>query len=184
MTFDENLASTTNCGDLTPVGYPYNIEKQASSVCVLVHNDPKPFTLIMRPDGGFTGPGLISVTGKVITGYDSVTKTQMIDGRAAMFNECNGPCQTTSRTPTYSPKTERCSVGSLSAPPKRKPQPAQPAGGNGGHTLRLCLALQQRGRDRSEHVCVASPPGHDRARAAAQSLPRPHDVRGGALDYS
>ena len=127
MAFNENAASTTSCGDLTPVGYPYNIQKQGTSIRVLVHNEPNPFTLTMRPDGGFTGPGLISVTGKIITGYDTVTKTQMIDGRAAMFDECNGPCQTTSRTPVYSPKTERCTVGSLSAPPKRKPEPAQPA---------------------------------------------------------
>jgi hypothetical protein len=135
MAFDEDLASTTSCGDLTPVGYPYNIEKQGSSIHVLVHNEPKPFTLAMRPDGGFTGPGLISVTGKVIVGYDTVTKTQMVDGRRAMFDECNGPCQTSSSVPVYAPKTERCSVGSLSAPPKRKPQPAQPAGGNSGGGL-------------------------------------------------
>jgi hypothetical protein len=132
MAFGEATASTTNCGDLTPVGYPYNIEKQGSSISVLLHNEPKPFTLTMRPDGGFTGPGLISVTGKIITGYDTVTKTQMIDGRAAMFDECNGPCQTTSRTPVYSPKTERCAVSSLAPPPKRKPQPAQPAGADSG----------------------------------------------------
>jgi hypothetical protein len=132
MVFGEATASTTNCGDLTPVGYPYNIQKQGSSVRVLVHNEPNPFTLTMRPDGGFTGPGLISVTGKIITGYDTVTKTQMIDGRAAMFDECNGPCQTTSRTPVYSPKTERCTIGSLSPPPKRRPEPAQPAGADSG----------------------------------------------------
>ena len=128
MAFGEATASTTNCGDLTPVDYSYNIQKQAGSVRVLVHNQPQPFTLTMRPDGGFTGPGLISVTGKIITGYDTVTKTQMIDGRAAMFDECNGPCQTTSRTPVYSPKTERCSVGSLAPPPKPRPEPAQPGG--------------------------------------------------------
>jgi hypothetical protein len=127
MAFNETLASTTSCGDLTPVGYPYNIQKQGTSIRVLVHNEPNPFTLTMRPDGGFTGPGLINVTGKVIVGYDTVTKTQMIDGRRAMFDECNGPCQTTSSVPRYAPKTERCTVGSLSAPPKRKPEPAQPA---------------------------------------------------------
>jgi hypothetical protein len=89
----------------------------------------------MRPDGGFTGPGLISVTGKVIVGHNTTTKTQMVDGRAAMFDECNGPCQTSSSVPIYAPKTERCSVGSLSVPPKRKPEPAQPAGGNSGGGL-------------------------------------------------
>lgn len=132
MAFNETLASTTSCGDLTPVGYPYNIQKQGSSIRVLVHNEPSSFTLTMRPDAGFTGPGLVNVTGKVIVGYDTVTKTQMIDGRAAMFDECNGPCQTSTRTPRYAPKTERCSVGSLSAPPKRKPEAAQPAGADSG----------------------------------------------------
>ena len=132
ITFDETLASTTSCGDLTPVGYPYDIQKQGSSIRILVHNQPSPFTLTMRPDGGFTGPGLISVTGKVIVGYDTVTKTQMLDGRRAMLNECNGPCQTSSTVPRYGPKTERCSVGSLSPPPKQKPAPAQPAAADSG----------------------------------------------------
>jgi hypothetical protein len=132
MAFNNSAASATHCGDVLPVGYPYNIEKQPGSVRVLVHSDPKPYTLTMRADAGFTGPGLISVTGNIIVGYDTVTKTQMIDGRRAMFDECNGPCQTSTSVPRYAPKTERCSIGSLSAPPKRKPEPAQPAGAESG----------------------------------------------------
>jgi hypothetical protein len=132
VAFNDSAASATNCGNVLPVGYHYNIEKQPGSVRVLVHNDPKPYTLTMRPDGGFTGPGLVSVTGNIIVGYDTVTKTQMIDGRRAMFDECNGPCQTSTSVPRYAPKTERCTIGSLSPPPKRRPEPAQPAGANSG----------------------------------------------------
>jgi hypothetical protein len=132
LTFNDNSASASDCGKALPVGYPYTIEKQPGSLRVLVRSEPKPYTVTMRPDGGLNGPGPIDITGKIIIGYHTVTTTQMIDGQRAMFDQCNGPCQTTSTTPDYGPKTERCSVGSLSAPPKPPPSSQQSAGADSG----------------------------------------------------
>jgi hypothetical protein len=132
LSFDDSFASATDCGKALPVGYPYTIEKQPGSLRVLVRSEPKPYTVTMRPDGGLNGPGPIDITGKIIIGYHTVTTTQMIDGQRAMFDQCNGPCQTTSTVPDYGPKTERCSIGSLTAPPKPPPSSQQSAGADSG----------------------------------------------------
>ena len=132
LSFDDSSASATDCGKALPVGYPYTIEKQPSSLRVLVRSEPKPYTVTMRPDGGLNGPGPIDITGKIIIGYHTVTTTQMINGQRAMFDQCNGPCQTTSTIPDYGPKTERCSIGALSAPPKPRPSSQQSASADSG----------------------------------------------------
>src|SRR5437667_8353957 len=87
----------------------------------------------MPPDGGLTGPGLIDVKGRIIVGYQTVTSTLMINGVPAAPDQCNGPCQTSTRVPDYAPAMGRCSIGSLAMPPTPKPAPAdaQPAKDSG-----------------------------------------------------
>ena len=50
----------------------------------------------LRSDGSpLAGPtGAVTVAGRVITGYNTVTSTQMVNGVRAAPNQCNGPCQT------------------------------------------------------------------------------------------
>ncbi len=104
LSFDDSSASATDCGKALPVGYPYTIEKQPGSLRVLVRSEPKPYTVTMRPDGGLNGPGSIDITGKIVIGYHTITTTQMIDGQRAMFDQCNGPCQSLLHSPRLRPQ--------------------------------------------------------------------------------
>jgi len=89
------------------------------------------FRLTMRPDGGFTGPGLIDVKGLIIIGYHTVTSTLMVNGVRATPDQCNGPCQTSTQVPDYAPAMARCVIGSLAKPPQPAPAVGQPANDSG-----------------------------------------------------
>jgi hypothetical protein len=131
--FNENNVAINGCGKLVADDHSYSIDKRPGSVQVTVENEPHPIMLTMRPDGGLTGPGLIEVKGRIISGYHTVTTTQMINGYRASPDQCNGPCQTVSSVPDYSPAMARCTIGSLAMPPAPKPAPAgaQPADNSG-----------------------------------------------------
>jgi hypothetical protein len=131
--FNESSVAINGCGKLVADDHSYSIDKRPGSVQVTVENEPHPIMLTMRPDGGFTGPGLIDVKGRIISGYHTVTTTQMINGYRASPDQCNGPCQTVSTVPDYSPAMARCTIGSLAMPPAPKPAPAgaQPADNSG-----------------------------------------------------
>src|SRR5437763_8692897 len=125
--------SIDGCGKLVSDPHQYTIDKRSGSVRITVENEPNPIVLTLRADGGLTGPGLVDVKGRIISGYHTVTTTQMIDGYRASPDQCNGPCQTVSRVPDYSPAMARCVIGSLAMPPSPKPAPAgaQPADNSG-----------------------------------------------------
>src|SRR5947207_13548886 len=125
--------SIDGCGKLVSDPHQYTIEKRSGSVRITVENEPNPIVLTLRADGGLTGPGLVDVKGRIISGYHTVTTTQMIDGYRASPDQCNGPCQTVSQVPDYSPAMARCVIGSLAMPPAPKPAPAgaQPADNSG-----------------------------------------------------
>jgi hypothetical protein len=131
--FNEGSVAINGCGKLVADGHNYTIDKRPGSLQVTVENEPHPIMLTMRPDGGLTGPGLIEVKGRIISGYHTVTTTQMINGYRAAPDQCNGPCQTVSTVPDYSPAMARCTIGSLAMPPAPKPAPAgaQPADNSG-----------------------------------------------------
>ena len=131
--FNESSVAINGCGKLVADDHSYSIDKRPDSVQVTVENEPHPIMLTMRPDGGLTGPGLIEVKGRIISGYHTVTTTQMINGYRASPDQCNGPCQTVSTVPDYSPAMARCTIGSLAMPPAPKPAPAgeQPADNSG-----------------------------------------------------
>ena len=116
LTFSGDSATITNCGKLVADGHGYNLVKSAGTLKVNVVNDPSPVVLTMRTDGSLAGPGMVKVAGRIITGYHTVTTTQMINGARAAPNQCNGPCQTVSQVPDYANATASCSIGSLSAP--------------------------------------------------------------------
>src|SRR5437764_2858470 len=125
--------SIDGCGKLVSDPHQYTIDKRSGSVRITVENEPNPIVLTLRADGGLTGPGLVDVKGRIISGYHTVTTTQMIDGYRASPDQCNGPCQTVSQVPDYSPAMARCVIGSLAMPPAPKPAPAgaQPADNSG-----------------------------------------------------
>jgi len=131
--FNEGSVAINGCGKLVADGHNYSIDKRPGSVQVTVENEPHPIMLTMRSDGGFTGPGLIDVKGLIISGYHTVTTTQMINGYRAAPDQCNGPCQTSAQVPDYAPAMARCTIGSLAMPPPPKPAPAgaQPADNSG-----------------------------------------------------
>jgi len=122
--FGESSVTIGGCGKLVDDSHNYNIDKRPGSVRVTVDNEPNPIVLTMRPDGGLTGPGLIDVKGHIIVGYHTETSTLMINGVRAMPDQCNGPCQTSTRVPDYAPAMGRCTIGSLAMPPSPKPAPA------------------------------------------------------------
>lgn len=125
--FNSASVAFGNCGTLDEAGAPYTVEKRPGAVRIIVHNEPAPFTLAMRPDGGLVGPGPVDITGRVIVGYNNTTTQYYRDGAsvgAGYAAECGGPCRTTTSTPIYKPKTERCTIGSYNAP--SPPPPSTP----------------------------------------------------------
>jgi len=131
--FGENGVFINSCGKLVDDHHSYTIDKRPGSTRVTIDNTPSPIVLTMRPDGELIGPGLVDVKGLIITGYHTVTTTQMINGFRAAPDQCNGPCQTVSQVPDYSPAVARCAIGSLAMPPAPKPAPAgaKPADNSG-----------------------------------------------------
>jgi hypothetical protein len=131
LTFGDGDVSLDGCGKLVAGKHNYTIDKRPGSLRVTVENEPHPIVLTMRPDGGFTGPGLIDVKGSIIVGYHTVTETLYHNGQPALCGA--GLCQTSNSVPDYAPKIERCTIGSLSMPPSPKPAPApaQPANDSG-----------------------------------------------------
>jgi hypothetical protein len=124
ISFDGDTATIAGCGKLIPNGEPYSLAKSAGVLKASMVNDPSPIVLTVRPDGSLAGPGAVTVKGRIITGYNTVTSTQMVNGVRAAPNQCNGPCQTVSQVPVYASSTATCTIGSLAAPPPSPPASA------------------------------------------------------------
>src|SRR5882757_3584496 len=131
--FNEGSVAINGCGKLVADGHSYSIDKRPGSVQVTVENEPHPIMLTMRPDGGFTGPGVMHVRDRIIGSYHTLAAAQRLNGYRASPDQCNGPCQTVSAVPDYSPAMACCTIGSLAMPPAPKPAPAgaQPADNSG-----------------------------------------------------
>jgi hypothetical protein len=142
LDFGPDAVSIAGCGKLVADGHSYTIEKRSGSLRVHVENEPQPFVLTMRPDGGLTGPGPIDVKGRIIIGYHTVTHTLYVNGAPAVGPQygCTGVCQTSESVPDYAPKIERCAIGSLAMPPRPKPQ-AQPAAGESGGMMGMLMGV-------------------------------------------
>lgn len=120
--FDVNTAQVA-CGKLVPEPLAYKLQRTPSGVQVFVSSSPN-MTFAMRPDGSLVGPGLVTISGKIIVGYSNSTSTLVHqDGSEAWgCNGAYGSCRTTTSTPIYRPATARCSFAALGAP---KPQHLQ-----------------------------------------------------------
>ena len=133
LNFGPDTVGIAGCGKLVADGHSYTIEKRPGSLRVHVDNEPQPFVLTMRPYGGLTGPGPIDVKGRIIIGYHTITHTLYVNGAPAGGPQygCTGVCSTSESVPDYTPKIERCTIGSLAMPPRPKPE-AQSAAPDSG----------------------------------------------------
>ena len=111
-------ALISDCGSLVSTivdGRAYTLRKQNGSVQLVLANEPQPLLVTLQPGGSLLGPGSVLVKGRITTGYNTTTKTVMVDGAPAgpQGYDCNGPCSTSTSTPTYAPKIERCTLGPM-----------------------------------------------------------------------
>jgi hypothetical protein len=114
VSFDGSSVAIENCGTLVADNHPYHIQKNGRTVEITIQNEPSPIHMFLRPDGSLTGPGLVDVKGRIITGYFIETKTHY--GR-----DCPYGCSSSTRIPNYAAKMERCNI----ATPLNPPSPAQ-----------------------------------------------------------
>src|SRR5665213_1297320 len=112
VSFTGDSGAIGSCGVLVDDGYNYTLNKSATSLKITLATSPSPVTLTMRSDGSLSGPGLVTINGRIITGYEVVTQ----------YN--NGAVIRTDGTPVYGPKTDRCTIGALAAPPPPPPPSA------------------------------------------------------------
>lgn len=105
------------CGKLVPEPYAYKLQRTSSGVQVFVASSPN-MTFAMRPDGSLVGPGMVTISGKIIVGYNTTTTTLVHqDGsEASGCTGAYGSCRTTTSTPIYAPATARCNFATLAAP--------------------------------------------------------------------
>ncbi len=121
LSFGNGSATIQGCGSLVADAHDYILRKSGNTVQIALANEPEPIVVTLQPDGTLTGPGSVLVKGRIITGYTTTTKTVMVDGASAASQgyNCNGPCSTSTSTPNYAPKIERCTIGSMAfMPPK------------------------------------------------------------------
>jgi hypothetical protein len=115
LSFGNGSATIQDCGSLVPDNHDYTLRKSGNTVQFVLANEPEPILVTLQPDGTLTGPGSVLVKGSIITGYTTETKTVMVNGApaAAQGYYCNGPCSTSTSTPNYAPKIERCTIGAM-----------------------------------------------------------------------
>jgi hypothetical protein len=116
LSFGAGSATLTDCGQLVAEEHNYTLRKSGNAVQFVLDNEPRAIVVTLNPDGTLSGPGSVLVKGKIITGYSTTTETVMVNGApaAAQGYYCNGPCSKSTSVPIYAPKTERCTIGSMS----------------------------------------------------------------------
>jgi hypothetical protein len=82
-------AAVLDCGQ-AHVMRPYDVQNTVDRIVVTVRNGSVPLTLTFRPDGMLAGSGTVDVTGRLVTGVNGADVT-------------------------FAPRTERCTVGTLTA---------------------------------------------------------------------
>jgi hypothetical protein len=115
LTWD-GKAFLQKCGTLVDDSHTYTIRRSGGAFQMVVDNEPDPIVLTLRADGSLAGPGTIAVKGNIIIGHHSE------------YACTHGNC-TTSSTPIYSPKMERCTVSLLAPQPAPPPPPKPKPGG-------------------------------------------------------
>jgi hypothetical protein len=120
VSFGGDSGTLNGCGKLANDGYAYTLNKTATALKVTLATSPNPLVLTMRSDGSLSGPGLITINGRVITGYEIITHYR------------NGIATGSDRIPQYAPATDRCTLGALGPPPPPAPSDNSNSGQVGG----------------------------------------------------
>jgi hypothetical protein len=110
LAFGGDTGTLVSCGRLADDAYAYTLNKTATALKVTLATKPNSVTLTMRTDGSLAGPGLTTINGQVIKGYEVVTHYR------------NGVAIGQDRVPQYAPATDRCTIDVLAAPPPPAPQ--------------------------------------------------------------
>jgi len=107
LSFTDTNVMIEGCGALVPGPHNYTVAKRGDTLAIEVANEPRPFTVVLGPDGNIAGPGKTDITGDVITGYHHYTvytrntrTNQIVDQRPVS-------------EPIYAKKLEHCEVGAL-----------------------------------------------------------------------
>ena len=106
---------TVGCGDLEQSTREYTTAIVPDGVRITILSEPRPIVLTMRADGRLVGAGPTDITGQVVVGYESWTRTWS-DGRVEPYT-----------VPVYKEFTRRCNIGSLVA---AGPSPAEGTASN------------------------------------------------------
>jgi hypothetical protein len=108
IAFNENTAGLYQCGQLISDMRNYTVTSQRGQVAISISNQPQPLVLALGPGGQIIGPGPVTITGKIITGYQLYTVySRYSDGTIVPGS------QHQENEPVYAEKTERCTFSSL-----------------------------------------------------------------------
>jgi hypothetical protein len=122
LSFGPGQVMISGCGQLVNDNYPYSIARKGSALQIAIQNQPAAILLAMPSPQSLSGPGTVSVTGKIVVGTHHVYMQHYHNG----VPDGTGYWQD---EPIYGPKTERCSIGAFAAV---QPAPAADSGADGG----------------------------------------------------
>lgn len=111
LSFSLNKVSVMGCGKLDHAyTYPFSLTRRGASLVVQVENHPRPYSVVLGPDGSMRGPGPVAVQGQIIIGYHhyNVVRRRVSDGAVVG--------QTPVSEPIYRDAVGSCSIGALRAP--------------------------------------------------------------------
>jgi hypothetical protein len=115
FTFADASVDIGNCGKMVQGAHNYTVGISGGRWAINIANQPQAFIVTLGPDGTAAGPAAEVITGQQVTGYEVVT------------NRKTGAV--VSRTPTYGPVTEHCSIGSVKPGPNVVLDSGLPSGG-------------------------------------------------------
>ena len=107
LSFTETNVMIEGCGALVPGPHNYIVTRRGDTLAIQVANEPRPFTVVLGPDGNIAGPGMTDITGNIIVGYRHGTHYT----RDLQTNQIIE--QHPISEPIYGKKLERCVVGAL-----------------------------------------------------------------------
>jgi hypothetical protein len=108
LTFYEASVSVKGCGKLVAQTQKYAVVQKGAQLVLQIASQPQQYILPLGADGMLAGPAAITMNGQVITGYTAqyVGETRATDGTVYPAHSA--------QVPIYAPRTEQCSIGSLS----------------------------------------------------------------------
>ena len=138
IAFGSDSANLLACGKLVAQARKYSVAKRGNQLLVEIQNELKPLLVVLGPEGRFTGPAAIDISGQVVVGYNrywvqerrvsdnsvvagsggvAVPLSLQADGTLAGSGimEVNGRVVTgtDAKGATFASRAARCNVGSL-----------------------------------------------------------------------